>query len=265
MAKRPGTRQAQLEAEMNEDGDTEDTSLVPDSADDPNLEGFPEDGDTYDGSNPAPEFEEVTVGGRTFTVLKGQGAELESSYEELISSRQEPSPVPAPTPTPTPQVEPQEDDDFESQFFENPQQFLSKFRTDIKEEVRKELTAEYQQENARNEFWNNFYSENPDIRDEQTIVRAVMEENFDTLGGMKGKAARDELAKMTKRKILDLSTKLSGGKRSALPEESLEGGRTNARPQKARQEDKVPSSLSAGIKARKAARAQRRNLLSNQE
>ena len=109
----------------------------------------------------------------------------------------------------------------------------------------------YTQERSKEQFWVDFYHEQPDLQEHDFIVKATLAEKWDDLRDLKGKRARDILADATKEHILSLTNK-QRGTGSSNRTTSLEGGSpptsSPSREQPAAPEG--PVSLSAAIRGR---------------
>lgn len=73
-----------------------------------------------------------------------------------------------------PQV--QEEDDFEEKFYSNPKETLKA----VKDQATQEAIAQIKKEQTRESLWNQFLTENPDLR--RKDAQRVLEENWETLG-----------------------------------------------------------------------------------
>lgn len=71
---------------------------------------------------------------------------------------------------------PVEEDNFEEKFYSNPKATLQEVKEQAKRELKEELTKEARREN----LWNQFLTENPDLR--RKDAQRVLEENWETLG-----------------------------------------------------------------------------------
>lgn len=73
-----------------------------------------------------------------------------------------------------PQV--QEEDDFVEKFYSNPKETLKA----VKDQATQEAIAQIKKEQTRESLWNQFLTENPDLR--RKDAQRVLEENWETLG-----------------------------------------------------------------------------------
>ena len=127
----------------------------------------------------------------------------------------------------------------------------------IKKEMREELTSAYKADQAREKFWTDFYAENPELKGNDSIIYGVMQAHWDDLADLKGKAARDKVAELTRTEVISLSQRLTKKGRDKVVTETLEGGnssRANKRTASVEDQDQGPVSLTAAIKARRAKR-----------
>lgn len=73
---------------------------------------------------------------------------------------------------------PQEEDNFEEKFYTNPKDTLK----ELKEEAKREAIETIKKEQQREALWNQFCSENPDIR--RKDAERILNENWNTFGKM---------------------------------------------------------------------------------
>lgn len=142
--------------------------------------------------------------------------------------------------------------DYATGLFTEPEVALQKLREEIKAEVKGEITTAYNAAESQKDFWNSFYSENADLKDEKMIVNAVMARDWATLKDLDPKAAAKKLVEATKKELM----RLKGGKSDSDPDaRQIEGGSNkNSAPSGKKEDDSKVLSLSDIIKKRQEAR-----------
>jgi len=171
--------------------------------------------------------------------MSQQGAELgelrtwRKTVEQQIAPKKEPA-----------------EPDLNTLWFENPQAAYQK----IKQEIRQEITGDYRRDQALRSFWDGFDRENPDLRDDRWVAEATFTEHLDTLADMTPAKAREELADLTRKKILKLTRKVKPTDTDTNPRTLLEPASGDRPPRPARDEDEGPKSMTELIAARRAAR-----------
>lgn len=80
---------------------------------------------------------------------------------------------------------PEEDDSIFDELYTNPKEFLAKRDAQIAQSLEEKIFSKIAQENREKELWNQFYSENPDLKSKDKLVKLTLQENWDTLGYMK--------------------------------------------------------------------------------
>ena len=142
--------------------------------------------------------------------------------------------------------------DFATNLFTEPEVAIARLREEIKAEVKAEMTNAYTAAENQKEFWNAFYTANPDLKNEKVIVDAIMRRDWNKLAPMSNEKAAEAIAASVKKELL----RLSGGKsKSDESNRGLEGASTRQVETKSgqKQED-VVGSLSAFIRQRQEAR-----------
>jgi hypothetical protein len=213
------------------EGDAIDRSSLPDG-----LNGNP---DISPEPEPTPEPEPakttvVSIGGRTFEVP----LEVAEAYAQ--ENARQPEPEPRPTPEDS-------SSDWDDIWYSDPKAAAERIRQETVQAVRQE----YAQEQAKQQFWNDFYTENPSLKGRDSFVQTVMREEWSQLQNMSsGKATRDRLAEMTKTRILDLVSEFRP--REVPNDTSLETGSGPGPVQP--QASEPPASLSNLIRERRSKR-----------
>lgn len=123
----------------------------------------------------------------------------------------------------------------------------------IKDEIRAELNTTLASTNAQQQFWSEFYRENPDLQDSDWLVKSILNREMPKMGKMLVPEALKHLAETVKGDIL----KLAGKKQKKEPGDVLEGG-NERRPRPSKEGEAEgkdsPTSITDVLKARKAAR-----------
>ena len=143
---------------------------------------------------------------------------------------------------------------YEELLFTDPNEALRLHGEEVADKVTKEITGAYQQDQARQVFWDDFYGDSPELKEEAHIVKMVMEQHWDVLKDLKGKTVRKKLAELTQKEILRLANKQKGiGSKSGATTTALEGD-TQPAPAPAAEEDEeqdhIPPTLNAAIRER---------------
>tara|TARA_Y100000310_G_C20676709_1_gene813521 strand:- start:2098 stop:2883 length:786 start_codon:yes stop_codon:yes gene_type:complete len=189
---------------------------------------------------------EATIGGQTLRVT--QEVAVAIAQEQALLA-------PPPAVPPEPVSEPPADDvtAYDTLLFSNPEAAVARIKSEIFDEVRQE----YQLEETRKAFWSDFYAENDDLREHDWIVKAIIQQNWDTFGNMSGKSARDAVADATKKEILNISNKFGKGGRRKGASSTLESPSQPNAPAPSAESvelDEAPMTLSDVLRARKRAR-----------
>lgn len=153
--------------------------------------------------------------------------------------------------------EPETEDktDFQTLFYTDPDLAVEK----IEERITAKLRGEYIQDKALEIFWQDFYRENPELKEEDTFVRMVLGNKMGELGSLKGKTGRDGLATAVQSELLRIQNKGKGGKKQSSETETLEGATSGTTtPQGEDTEKAAPpgkvASIGDAIKERNVAR-----------
>jgi hypothetical protein len=147
--------------------------------------------------------------------------------------------------------EPEEEEvDWEHLLFSDPAKALELHGQKVAANVEARLRKEYQQDKGAAEFWRNFYKKHKDLREEDDLVQFVMQENLGTLGGMEAGRAMDELADLTRKRILRYSGKQGKSNRSRAVAE----GASSPSPARGRQAPPQVKTLADVINNRRAKR-----------
>lgn len=198
----------------------------------------------------APPVREVTINGRKFSVdsdLAEQLAQRDRDFDrklndnsnELGRLRKLASEATSPTP-PSPKG-------YDTLLFEDPVGAVNR----IKEEIRQE----YVKEKRLDMFWNKFYGQNKDLdrTEDDFIVKAILNDNLQTLTQLSEEEAASKLADLSRRQILKYQSKTK--------EDDTDNSRTRVETpsrstvRSAPKADQGPTSLTDLIKQRRAQRA----------
>lgn len=143
----------------------------------------------------------------------------------------------------------------DADLFIRPTEFLAAFAGKIREDVKREVRGEYTADQSQKEFWSNFYGENKDLAGHKQLVNTVMMEHKEELAPLTVTQAKKKLAELTRGSILDIVKQFGGDNKGGMGRERVEGSTSGSgRKSAASQQDAAPSSISATIKARQAAR-----------
>jgi hypothetical protein len=144
--------------------------------------------------------------------------------------------------------EPDEDEDetdWDTIIFSNPKEAVRMIKEQTRKEVSRELRGEYQKDQGEKEFWADFNKSHPDLKEDRDLVEIELSKNMKKLDDMPVKKAMDELADLTRKRIM----RYSGGKARTKSRAIAEGaGAPSAR--KAPQEKKRATTLSDVLRAR---------------
>jgi hypothetical protein len=137
--------------------------------------------------------------------------------------------------------------DWGTMLYADPEKTLQLHGEMIEKRVTQRLKAEYQQEQNRNKFWEQFYSSHGDLRAHEDMVEMVLGRNMVNLANMRSADAMDKLADLTRQRIMQLS-----GKRPRKKAIAEGGGPPSRRAAPAKQDEASVSSISDFIKQRRA-------------
>lgn len=207
---------------------------------------------------PGPTPTKVKIGGQEFEVdadLAAAIAAQQDEFEEQMQSARTPTPTPAPKGGKKAE---DEEYDFAIGIFTEPDVAIQKLREQILTQVR----GEYAQAEGQKTFWKGFYKANPDLKDAEVLVEAVMNKNWASLKDIPAEKAAEKLAKLSREAAAKL-TKKSAGKggeggeeddKGANGRQTLEGGSTPATKNSGQQQQPKVTSLSDIVRARQAAK-----------
>lgn len=149
---------------------------------------------------------------------------------------------------PKPAAEP----DLDTLWYENPKQAAAMIESRVVDRV----TSDYRRDQALRNFWDGFYRQADDLREDGHFVEYQFQRNFDSLANMPVPEAQAKLAELTRQEILRLTRKTSSPDPTTRRQVPLVEPASGDRPPRpARDADSDgPNSLSETIRARSAAR-----------
>lgn len=119
-----------------------------------------------------------------------------------------------------------DDYDFNTKIFEEPAEALARLEKKIKEELKAELAQKTTAESNERAFWDAFYGDNPDLKEHDFIVKAVLQRDLPKLANLNVDAAIKAIAAETKKVVLKstntkkvdgVTLESGGGPRKAAP------------------------------------------------
>lgn len=177
------------------------------------------------------------------TAIEKQLEALQAEINTLRAERREPKPAPVVKDEPEP--------DWEKLLFENPKEYQRLMRESISKEITGKLTKDYNEDQNKTKFWDAFYNDHKDLKDDDDIVRAILNANLGVLADMPVKQAGDKLAELTRERIL----KYTGGKPRTVEKKAVAEGANQPAPKpKPKSDDDSIVTLSDLIRARRLKR-----------
>lgn len=213
------------------------------------------------------ELVEIEINGETFMVPKSQALAMQAQHDQITSANEQAQKnmseqietlsqkVDGIEIPPVANVIPDDENDYE--FLTNPNKVLDDREAKLKKEVKDELRTEYEQKQAEENFWANFYNKNKDLESSKIFVLAIFNRDYNKYKDMKIEETHDALAKDTREELLK---SMPGKVKSKEEVPVLEGGggiiaSPFGQPTGAQKEEKVVP-MSQQLKNR---RTQRRN------
>lgn len=92
--------------------------------------------------------------------------------------------------------------DWAEAFYKDPNKAIADLRKEIHEEITGQLRSEYQGAQGEQQFWSAFYSEHPDLKEDDDLVKLTLQNNRATLGNLPVEKAAAKLADLTRDRIL---------------------------------------------------------------
>lgn len=224
-------------------------------AKEPKEPGFPQDGDVYheeneregneneDGDDKSDETEEESDDSKNEDP-KITIARLQGELNVLRSARNAPEPEKK-------KVDPPVKREWEKLIFEDTDSAIALLKEDIRKEITGELRGAYQKDMGEKEFWNTFYVDNEDLKEDRDLVQATLGSNMTALQDLPVSEASKKLADLTRARIL----RYKGG---AVEKKNTQKSRVEGSgpPSDKKAKPEGPKILSLGdvIRARRAAR-----------
>lgn len=203
----------------------------------------------------APQPVEVEIGGKTVKVDKDTAAAIDAFKKSVtdagVATKTQIDQLAAQVAAlqPKPAAGEKKGTDYGNLIFTDPDKAVQL----MKDEIRAELNGQLASTNAQQEFWAEFYRENPDLKDADWLVKSVLAREFKNLEKLQVPEAIKKLSETVKGDILKLSKKETKKDPKATLEGSNESTREKSKDDNAESKDS-PSSISDVLKARKAAR-----------
>lgn len=147
--------------------------------------------------------------------------------------------------------------DLNTLWFENP----SKAAELIEQKTYQRVRTEYEerekareQQQALDRFFDGFYRKNDDLRDDDWVVKGVMQEHFEDLADLPTVKAQEKLADLTRERIIRLTRKVKTSDTTRSRQTLAEPASGERAPRPAPTEDAGPGSLGDVIRERAARR-----------
>lgn len=97
---------------------------------------------------------------------------------------------------------PAEEYDYETMLFTDPKGALERLRSELKAEIAAESDSKTNMAKLETEFWSLFYSDHPELKEDDFIVRAVLQRDFKKLENLTNDAAMKKIAEETKKILI---------------------------------------------------------------
>lgn len=151
-------------------------------------------------------------------------------------------------------LEEMSDEELVAMSLSNPKSFVSSIKDELREEYR---AAEQARENMKG-FWEQFWTDNKELKQYEQVVKMVFDGNMQKLGPLKMDDARAQLGELARNTVLTINKDAFAARPRRQNSEGRaliegEGTTAPARPQ-AETEEQGPRSLTASILARRKAR-----------
>ena len=222
----------------------------------PVEESIPESDNTV--GNADPQTIPVTISGVQYEMFPEAAAayhndikERDRAYRDVVGAQTQP----------TEEVNKQETQevDYNELLFTDPNEALRIHGENVAQKVYQQVEATYNQDQLTRDFWADFYADNPDLKEEDGLVKMVMSKHWSTLHSMQAQEAKNKLAEYTQSEILRLMNKnKSAGKGETNLSTSLEGDTPSSGASvstiPAQQGSQIPPTLGEAIKQRRLMR-----------
>jgi len=172
-------------------------------------------------ASPAPaELVTVRINGQSYTVTPEVADALQNREQDfnrrMAAQGSELGQLRAQVQTlaaPAPQQRVSDDTDPDLDYFRSPHQTVQQQLQRARQEIIQEVTSAYQQERNREQFWNSFYGQHPELKQHSWIVDATLNAEWSTLGTLPPQDAAAALAQATRARIAGLQ----GGSTTRTP------------------------------------------------
>lgn len=178
------------------------------------------------------ELVEIEIGGETFMVPKAQALAMQAQHDQITSANE------LAQKSMSEQIETlskkvdgieippvanviKDDDNIDFDFLTSPEKILDEREAKLKKEVKDELRTEYEQKQAEEKFWDDFYSKNKDLKGSKIFVLAIFNRDYNKFKDMKIEETHDALAEDTRKELLK---SMPGKAPSTTEVPVLEGG-----------------------------------------
>jgi hypothetical protein len=212
-------------------------------------EGKPEEAAPEAKQEEAPKDNRVTVsiGGQEFLMAPEAAAAYPSERQTVNNfnhdqeQRQQEAPV-------------DNGDEIDDLLYSDP----TKFRQKMEEGIMKKMRAEYTQEQSARDFWSEFYTDHPDLRQFDAEVKASVQRHWSEVATLKGKNATKRVAELAQADMLSFVQRYKGTT-GTVPDTStsLEGGTVSSNSSAPIPIKKVDPRMSLGDSIKKRRQAQR--------
>lgn len=206
---------------------------------------------------------EIEIGGQKYMVNEAMAAAIRAERENVSRSsdalKQEFQNQIETIRSEIKRPEPEKKETKEVSFWDEPEKYFEKFRGDIEkrindatENVKKDLVSQYQSDKSTESFWSAFYGEHKDLKEDDFIVKSVLQRDYDELKSLPVSKARAELAERTRKTLLKYT-----GTKSTDKTPVVEGGPTPTPKKTDRKEPEKILSLADMVKQRREAKRKR--------
>jgi hypothetical protein len=177
--------------------------------------------------------------------------EMRREMQALMAQRP-PAPQMA---TPMPQPQPDPEPDWDKLLFDNPKEALRLHGERVARDIEAKMTKRYQQDVGERDFWTEFYRDNPDLKNDDDLVKATMQKNMAELAVLVVPDASKKLAELTRARILGYA-QLNGRQPRPATRTRVEGQGSTTERQPAPEPER-PATLGDVLKARRTMRTSR--------
>lgn len=226
------------------------------------VRGFPQHGDEFKAAEDDEDNDEEAAGGENddednqdepkkpekgsieerLARLEGENAALRATLATRPVEK-------AREPDPEPEV------DYEKLMYDDPKAFVKQLKKEVRSDVEKELGGKYAKDQGEREFWNEFYADHDDLKDDKDLVQTTLRTNIATLGDLPVREAQKRLADLTRERIMRYTGKREKKDDASKTRARVEGSGASQKPStKAAEDDGKVVTLSDIIRARKAKR-----------